>query len=161
MAIDTIASSLLALDVFRGLTAAQIGRIAATADRMIFPDGHVMARVGDVADGAIIVVHGSASIRDDGTTVQSGLVIETGSMIGETAMLTEHHYGATIVARGVVRAVKIGREPLLEQMRSDPALREHFVRRLTSRLSRVALELRLIDERLAGHGQAAPAAARA
>ena len=70
-------------------------------------------------------------------------------MLGEGAMLTEHTYGLTVCAVGDVRAIQITRDALFAQLQDDPDLAEHLRARLANRLQRVALELRLIDERLA------------
>jgi CRP-like cAMP-binding protein len=64
-------------------------------------------------------------------------------------MLVEHNYAATVVANGRVRCLKLTRQALHEQMRSDPALAEHFERLITQRLQQVAAELRAIDRALA------------
>ena len=158
MAIDTIAGRLMDLDAFRGLAPGQVERIAREADRIIFRDGQTIAEAGQACDGALVIISGHANLLAHG---EPALLVEAGSMIGETGMLTEHHYGSTILARGEVRAIKIMRETLLELMRGDPPLREHFVGRVASRLSRMAVELRLIDERLATVGEEPRAVAAA
>jgi CRP-like cAMP-binding protein len=75
--------------------------------------------------------------------------IESGSLIGELAMLVDHDYAITVVARGSVRALKLVRETMHEQMRDDARLAEHISAKITSRLAGLADELRRIDSRLA------------
>lgn len=156
MAIDRIAQRLHDLDIFQGLAPGQIERIAREADRIIFRDGQTIAEAGTEADGAFVVISGRASAIADPSRAIQVHEIETGSMIAETAMLTEYAFGLTVQADGEVRAIKITREMLRGQMHDDPALADHFIGRVAARLSRVALELRMIDERLAiassGHG---------
>jgi CRP-like cAMP-binding protein len=149
MALDTIVSRLMALEVFRNLTGEQLARIAREADRIVFRDGHTLIEAGGDGDGALVIVAGRGSVVEDQERGTAARIVETGSMLGETAMLTEHQHGLTVVAEGDVRAIKITREALLKMMQADPALAAHFHERLLARLQRVALELRMIDERLA------------
>ncbi|MDX2155544.1 MAG: cyclic nucleotide-binding domain-containing protein [Hyphomicrobiaceae bacterium] len=161
MAIDRIAGQLAALEMFRGLDDERLRRIAREADRIIFRDGQSIAEAGEDADGGVLIVSGKALTRAEPTTGSAEEFIEAGALIGEMAMLTEHRCAVGVVAVGDVRAVKITREALHTLMQDDPALAEHFQHRLTARLSRVALELRLIDERLAAACAMAGSAAAA
>lgn len=149
MAIDTIAQRLLDLEVFRGIASERIERLAREADRIIFRDGQTIAQAGADADGAFVLVAGSAMAAEDPERGVPAHRVETGSMIAESAMMTEHQFGLTITADGDVRAIKITRELLRTMLLEDPALRDHFIGRIAARLTRVAIELRLVDERLA------------
>ena len=154
MAIDTIAMRLLGLEMFRGLDADQIERIAREAERLIFRDGQRIVEAGSVCDGAIVIIAGSARALADAERGLEERRIVPGSLLAETAMLTEHQTAITVVADGDVRAVKIVRETLHAAMQDDPAIAGHFAERLAARLQRMAIELRMIDERLAAASQA-------
>lgn len=149
MAIDTIAQRLFDLEVFRGLAPAEVERIAREAERIIFRDGQTIVAAGTDADGAFVLVAGRAMALADPSRGTAAHAIEAGSMLAESAMLTEHRVGLTVVADGDVRAIKITRELLHAMMLEAPEIAEHFVGRVAARLTRVAIELRLIDERLA------------
>ncbi len=149
MALDTITGCLNDLDVFRGLTPAQLERLAREADRIIRRDGQTLIEAGAMGDGALVIVAGHALTLADPDRGFEATTVRPGSMLGEAAMLTERHYNLTVVADGDVRAIKIARATLAANMRDDPALAAHFQARIAARLSRVALELRVIDERLA------------
>lgn len=158
MALDVIAGRLMCLDVFRGLGAAQIERIAQDAERMLFRDGQRIIRAGDDGDGAIVLIAGGARILADPESGIEERAVEPGSLLGEPAMLSEHQFRITAVASGDVRAVHLARSVLRMQMVEDPSLADHFHARLANRLQRVAVELRLIDERLAAASQVAATA---
>jgi CRP-like cAMP-binding protein len=149
MALDAIAGRLLGLDIFRGLAPHQIERIAREAERLIFRDGQKIVEAGAETDGALVIIAGLAKALAEPSHGLEEFTIEPGSMLGETAMLTEHRSAVTILAHGDVRAVKVARETLLRHMEEEPTLAEHFHERLAERLQRTALELRMIDERLA------------
>lgn len=153
MAIDAIAQRLFDLEVFRGLAPEQASQIAREAERIIFRDGQTIAKAGADADGAFVLVAGRANVLSDPERGIAEQSIEPGSMIGELAMLTEHQFGVTVLADGDVRAIKITRDLMRQHMLGDQALAAHFMDRLSARLTRVAVELRLIDERLAIVGE--------
>jgi CRP/FNR family transcriptional regulator, cyclic AMP receptor protein len=165
MAIDKLVAPLLRVPLFAGLKPLQLTEIARQAERISFRPGAKITTAGEPGDGAYLIVAGEA-VR---VSLDRDQAIEPGSLIGEIAMLTEHTYGATVIARGRVHALKITRSALHAQMRDDPPLADHFTRLLAERLTQVAAEMRGIDEMLAGaarrvHGSAAtrePAAGKA
>lgn len=159
MALDVIAGRLMCLDVFRGLSPAQIERMAQDGERMLFRDGQKIIEAGEDGEGAIVLIAGGARILEDPESGIEERGIEPGSLLGETAMLAEHQFRITVVATGDVRAVRLARSVLRKQMEEDPGLADHFHARLANRLQRVAVELRLIDERLASASQMAATAA--
>jgi len=159
MALDLIADRLHRLEVFRGLTAEQLERIARDAERLIFRNGQKLLEAGGDGEGAIVIISGYATALAEPELGDDAYEIEAGSMLGEAAMLSEHQFRVTVVAAGDVKAVRINRATLLAHMQEDPTLAEHFYSRVVSRLQRVAVELRLIDERLAAVSQPEPAAA--
>jgi CRP-like cAMP-binding protein len=153
MALDLIAARLSRLDLFRGLTSIQLQRLARDADRMIFRDGQKILTAGEDGDGAIVIISGRAVVLADPELGGEVEDVEAGSMLGEAAMLTEHTFGMTVAAVGDVRAVQLTREALYAHLQDDPELADRLRERLANRLQRVAVELKLIDERLAVAGQ--------
>jgi CRP-like cAMP-binding protein len=71
--------------------------------------------------------------------------VPAGSLLGEMAMLIETQHSSTVIARNTVRALRISREDLQAQMAEDVSLADHFVQRITARLSTVLDTLRAID----------------
>jgi CRP-like cAMP-binding protein len=159
MAIGKLVAPLLRVPLFAGLKPLQITEIARLAERCRFEQGDVITRAGDEADGAYLIASGLADrVAGEGGAAASE-PIEPGSLVGEMAMLVEHRYGATVVARDRVLCLKITRAALRAQLEEDPALALHLQRRITDRLARVADDLRRIDETLAACGSRATSAA--
>jgi CRP-like cAMP-binding protein len=164
MAIDKLVAPLMRVPLFAALKPLQLTEIARQAERLTFRLGSTITRAGEPGDGAYLVVAGEAvRVPAGGGPAQA---VEPGSLVGELAMLTEHVYGATVVAQGRVNALKITRAGLHAQMREDPKLAEHFTSLLAARLMRVAEEMRSIDQvlataadRMAAAGPPAPALA--
>jgi CRP-like cAMP-binding protein len=147
MSKDRLVVPLLRVPIFAGLRPLQITEIARNAERVKFRPGDTLTAAGTQGDGAYLIVSGAAvRVLHPGDATEP---IVPGSLIGEMAMLVEHEYGATVVARDRVLCLKITRAALHAQMLDDPALAHHFERHLRDRLSRVAEDLREIDNILA------------
>ena len=162
MAMDNLAALLLRLPIFARLKPLQLAEIVHRADRLKFWPGDLITKAGRSGDGAYLIVSGLAHrITGPGLEAASEPVAP-GSLIGEMAMLVEHHYGSTIVARERVCCLKFLRSALHAQMREDVSLAEHFHDRVTEQLLRTAEELRRIDKDFAARGAATlqPAPAR-
>jgi CRP-like cAMP-binding protein len=148
-----LVAPLLGVPIFAGLSPLQITEIARNAERMKFGPGQLIVSAGGGGDGAYLIVSGAAERVLDTDDAREPVAV--GSLIGEMAMLVEHEYRATIVARDRVLCLKITRTALQAQMLDDPALARHFERHLRERLSRVAQEMREIDAILATYAPAA------
>ena len=150
MLYQEVALRLLDLELFRGLGRDQVTAIARVGERMLFRPGHTIVRAGAPGDAAFLLLAGDAVTM--AMNEQASMAIEPGSLIGELAMLIEHDYAVTVVCCSQVRAISIGRDALEALMLVEPEIADHFVARLSSRLSRVAGELRRIDQILARAG---------
>jgi len=149
MAIDALVKPLLSIELFQGLKPLQITEIARRADRIVYRPGDVIIAEDQPADAAVVIVSGEAHrVSGPGIDAAGGVVPE-GSLIGEMAMLIETLPTSTVVARSPVRALRIARSEMHQQMEADPSLAEHFVDRISRRLGQLADELRSIDQVLA------------
>jgi CRP-like cAMP-binding protein len=152
MAISALAQYFLRQEIFQGLKPLQITEIIRRAERIVYRPGEMIIEEDSPADAAILLVGGDA-VRIVGSDLRPRAEpIETGSLLSELAMLIETGHNATVVAKTTVRALRIPRHELNEQMAADPAVADHFVARLTARLTAIAAELRAIDETLASPG---------
>lgn len=145
---DSITASLKDLEVFRGLHQRQLTSLVQNAERIVYRAGQNIISEGQPGDGAILIVAGEAEIVE-ASGERLSQKVAPGSLVGELAMLIEHDYRITVVAKGNVRALKISRDAMYEMMLTDRSLTEHFISRLSSRLSRIAIELRRVDGLLA------------
>ena len=155
MAVDKVITPMLRVPIFCGLKPLQLTEIARQAERMAFRAGSTITEAGSLGDGAYLIVSGDA-VRMPELRSDEPEPIEPGSLIGEIAMFVDHAYGATVVAKGRVHCLKILRSALYEQMQADPSLADHLSSALAARLTRVALEMRKIDQLLAVPGDPNP-----
>lgn len=150
MTIDALVAPLLKIALFQGLRPLQITEIARRAERIVFRPGQAIVEADKEGDAAFVIVSGEA-VRTQGPDI--GAIPEpvpVGALLGEMAMLVETEYSSTIVAQTPVRALKINRAEMYEQMAEDHQLAEHLIGKITGRLKSLAVELRAIDRQLAG-----------
>lgn len=149
---------MLKLEIFQGLRPLQITEIARRAYRVVYKPGDTIIQEDEDGDAAIIIVSGEA-VRIAGPALASPAeAVPEGSLLGEMAMLIETRHSSTVVARTTVRALRIARDDLQEQMAEDAALADHFVQRITARLSVVLDHLKAIDSMVADTTAIAPTA---
>ncbi len=148
MSVDRIVTPLQRVALFAGLRLEQLEEIAQRAEKLRFKAGDVIAQRGANADGAFLIVSGQAE-RMDATAAGDREPIEEGSLIGEMAMIIDHEYRSTVVARDRVLCLKINRSVLTQHMIEDPTIADSLHEQMTRRLMRTAEELRKIDASLA------------
>lgn len=157
---DRIVSPLQRVALFASLSPQQLEEIAHRAEKLRFRAGDTITQRGAVADGAYIIVSGQAECLD-GNTPGDREAIEEGSIIGEMAMIIDHEYRSTVVARDRVLCLKVNRSALVQQMMEDPTVADGLHEQMTRRLMRTAEELRRIDTTLANSWGGPPPAAAA
>lgn len=153
MTFASLAEPLRRVALFQGLRPLQVSEIARRADRVVFKPDDTIIKEGEAGDGAYLIVTGTAVRTTAPGTDASAEPLGPGTLVGEMAMLVETDYSSTVICREPVRALKITRAGLLEQMSSDLALADHIVEKLSGRLKELANELRKVDETLAAAGK--------
>ncbi len=148
MASNKIVDTLRQAAVFQGLQPPQLSELARHAERIKFSPGDHITRAGEAGTGAFLLVSGAAERLAEPGAPDKPEPVQPGSLIGLLAMLIEHAYGSSIVARERVFCLKITRLGLSAQMVGDPSLAQHLERHVTQRLLSVARELREIDSLL-------------
>jgi CRP/FNR family cyclic AMP-dependent transcriptional regulator len=148
MASSKIVEALQQVAIFHGLEARQLAALARHTERIKFAPGEFITRAGAAGDGAYLLVSGAAERLPDAGVTEPAERVEPGSFIGQLAMLIEHAYGSSVVARERVNCLKITRAGMHAQMVGDPSLALHFERHVTQHLGAVARQLREIDSLL-------------
>ena len=148
MASNQIVEALRQVAIFRDLQPAQLAELARHTERIKFAAGDAITRAGEAGSGAYLLVSGAAERLPEPGRAEPPEALAPGSLIGQLAMLIEHAYGSSIVARERVFCLKITRAGILAQMAADPPLAQHFERHVTNRLLTVAKQLREIDSLL-------------
>lgn len=147
MSANPLLAPLSRVRIFQGLPEAQLLKIARSAERIVYRPGDIITAAGAGADAAVLIVGGDTEVIIEGNPSRVE-PIEAGSLVGEMAMFIEHVYGVTTRAAGSARALRLHRKAMHLLMLEDPAIADHCVRVMTSRLHQVAGELRRIDDDL-------------
>jgi len=146
---QSVLGPLLRVPLFAKLKPLQITELARQAERIKFRAGAVIAKAGEPADGAFLIVTGTAEQKAPGV-LSAPERVEEGALVGELAMFVEYVPATTIVASERVHCLKLTRAAIHEQMSADPALARHFEDIFVERLKRTAADLRAVDNMLAG-----------
>jgi len=146
MSTDDFAAPLSHVALFAGLKPSQLADMAQRAEKFRYEPGETVIRAGQPGDGAYLLVSGRVDCL---TGAPAPEPVEPGSLMGEMAMLIEHDYDATFVARERAFCLKLSRAEMHAQMLQDRSLIEHFQRRITERLARASEDLRRVDDALA------------
>jgi CRP/FNR family transcriptional regulator, cyclic AMP receptor protein len=144
MSVDTTVALLQRIPILARLRPAQITEIARIAEQAKFRSGDCITEAGASGEVAYLLVSGDAE-----RAAAPGQLLPPGSLIGELAMLVDHAYGATIVAKGRVHCLKITRSAMHGLMLSDPSLADVLSQHITERLRKAANGLLRIDSLLA------------
>jgi CRP-like cAMP-binding protein len=150
MAMSALVKPLLALPIFQGLKPLQLTEIVRRAERIIYRAGDVIVAENEQSDAAIVIISGRC-VRLDvaGDEARSqGEVVSEGSIIAELAMLVEIVHGATIIAQGPVKALRITREKMHAHLKDDMSLTLHFTSLIIERLQLLAEELSAVESLL-------------
>ena len=86
------------LDLFSGVSRAQLAQISQHLTRLTLPAGRVLVHEGAVGDEFLILVEGRAEVSRDGRVIAT---LGRGDLVGELALLHEHGRGrrnATVTA---------------------------------------------------------------
>jgi CRP-like cAMP-binding protein len=143
---ENLAAALLRLPIFTGIKPSHLALITQTAERVKYLPGEVITKAGQPGDAAYVVLTGAAQrVAGPGAAAPTE-DITPGSLIGEMAMLIEHDYTATVIARDRVFCLKVLRSAVHAQMLADPTLAQHFHDRVSEQLKRTVDELRRIDK---------------
>jgi CRP/FNR family cyclic AMP-dependent transcriptional regulator len=144
MSVDSTAALLQRIPIFARLSDGQIAEIARIADKAKFRSGDCITEADASGEAAYLLVSGEVE-----RAAEPGQLLPPGSLIGELAMLIDHAYAATIVAKGRVHCLKITRSAMHGLMLTDPSLAETLSQHITERLRKAASGLMRIDQLLA------------
>ena len=90
--------------LFAGVDAQGLARIGERAIEVEFPDGHVIARQGDVGTGFFVIVSGGARVVRDGATIAT---LGPGDFFGELSVLDGRPRNAHVIAHGLTTCLAL------------------------------------------------------
>ncbi|GAA5799163.1 cAMP dependent protein kinase regulatory subunit [Helicostylum pulchrum] len=96
--------------LFKSLELSEIHKIADALEPVNFDDGDIVLNEGDIGDNFYLIEQGEALFyKSDGTNQQLVNDMKKGDYFGELALLTDKPRAATVVAKGNLRCVTLGK----------------------------------------------------
>ncbi|MEP6694265.1 MAG: cyclic nucleotide-binding domain-containing protein, partial [Chloroflexota bacterium] len=121
--------------LFAELPASDLKQIAAVSGEQLYEDGTFIAREGDAGNELLVIVDGEIAV----VTGERELVRrKRGDYVGEMAILDGEPRSASLVARGAVRVLRIGRREFETILRERPETSHALLLVLTRRLREVS-----------------------
>ena len=117
--------------LFASLSGRHLRRVAGLARIRRFHDGAVMMRSGDTGDTMYVLLDGRATVRIRG---RGEVELGVGSFVGELSLLDDGPRSRTVVAKGPVLALTIGRGAFRKLLRAEPAIAVAVAEELARRL---------------------------
>jgi small-conductance mechanosensitive channel/CRP-like cAMP-binding protein len=122
------ASMLRRSELFAGLTAAEIDRLASRLVFAPFAAGDLITRQGASAHWLYILARGSVAVLlETGNDEQRELAqLDAPAFFGEMGLMTGEPRSATVIARGDVTCYRLDKEGFAEALRLRPGIAEHL-----------------------------------
>jgi hypothetical protein len=122
--------------LFADLEATDLERVAEIAEERGFADGETIAAEGELGDELHIVIEGTIRVVQDRGGSEHELARRTaGDVVGEMSLLTRTPRMASLVADGIVRAIRIGYREFESMLRERPDVALGVMRVLAQRLA--------------------------
>lgn len=123
------------VDLFSGLTAAELQTLAGQLSFAPFAQGDIITRQGAVAHWLYLLVSGTAEVWFEEPGGQKRLVntLQEGSVFGEMGLMTGAPRSATVIAGTDAACYRLDKAGLQEILESRPAIAENIAAILASR----------------------------
>ncbi|MBO6677427.1 Crp/Fnr family transcriptional regulator [Parvibaculum sp.] len=154
MSLEPAVAILQQLDLFAGLDPVRLEVVAFTCERREYAPGATLFTEGDEADCAYLILGGEAVMlaRDDAGS-PNALRLDTGDLIGETALFEPGKRRTTVRAVTSLYTLRIGRDMFQRLLGEFPEMAGSVAARLADRLNAVGAELEDLRSRLAIQGK--------
>jgi CRP-like cAMP-binding protein len=122
--------------LFADLAPSDLKQVAAVAAEEVFGDSEVLATQGEPGDELFVIVSGSVQVLASGRAGQPVELarVDSGSYVGEMAILTGEPCMASLVAVGSLRVLTIGQKQFESILRDRPETSLAVIRVLCARL---------------------------
>jgi CRP-like cAMP-binding protein len=148
MTIEDDIAFLQRIPILRPLGASALRIIAISAESSHLEPGQVLFKAGDAADGAYIVQHGSFRLDPD-RGGEAEVIAGPGTLLGESALLTETKRPATATARELSMVLRISRAMFVKMLEGYPDAAHRLREVIAARASQWARDFENVRASLA------------
>jgi putative ABC transport system ATP-binding protein len=113
------------LELFKGLTPAELTNTAERMKRRQYLPGDAVVRQGEVGHEFYVVASGQVMIRRDGEARELA-VIDPGGFFGEQALITETPRNASCIAKSEVEVYALAKDDFRRAFETNPSFREQL-----------------------------------
>jgi CRP/FNR family cyclic AMP-dependent transcriptional regulator len=131
LTVERRAELFAACQLFGGLDAGGLGALAAVAQEIEFPAGHVIARQDDIGTGFFVVVSGRVRVIREGTTLAT---LGPGDFFGELSVIDHEPRNASVVAAEPVVCLALASWDFDAVLLAEPAIAVGILRGIARRL---------------------------
>lgn len=130
------------IPLFRAMAPARLKLLAFTSERITFRPAQSLFHQGEVAEAAYVILEGEADVvvESNGKSICVATVGRD-SFVGEISILCDVPRTATVIAKGPLQTLKIGREEFLNLLQEFPEMAIDMMRVLAERLSATTADL--------------------
>lgn len=118
--------------LFTGCSKAELGHIAMIADELTLPPARTVIREGDRGREFLVVIDGTATIRQQGEQIGT---LGPGDFAGEIALVTDSPRTATIETETDFRVLVISGPAFRSLLRRSPSIEGKILQELARRLA--------------------------
>jgi len=149
MSLEPTIALLKRLELFSGLDPVRLEVVAFTCERREYAPGATLFEAGDEADCAYLILDGEAAMlaRDESGAAQA-LRLDTGDLIGETALFEPQRRLTTVRAVSSLHTLRIGRDMFQRLIGEFPEMAGAVASRLAGRLAAIGRELSTLVNQL-------------
>ena len=125
------------VELFRGLAARGLERVASICSEETYPANHTLFREGDPGDAVYLIVKGSVVVFTGGDGTRPERVLSelgAGACIGEMAVLDASPRSATVRALERTRTLRVPGEGFKRVMSERPEMSQAIVAELVKRM---------------------------
>jgi len=119
--------------IFAGLWRRDLERVAAAVEVVDTDPGAEVVRQGELGHDLYVIVHGSATVTEDG---RPAAMLGPGDTFGETGVFAGARHPASVIAADPLRLAVLGRRAALGLLHVVPQLAPHLLRGMAARLGR-------------------------
>jgi CRP-like cAMP-binding protein len=146
MALKEDVTILAALPVFRPFPEEALRLLAFSSESRILRSGDLLIRAGVPSDGAYLVRTGRIRIiRQD---VPGDLMVESGTLIGESGLIIDNEFRFTAMAVEASSVLHIPRASVRKVLQEFPSAAEELRRDILERLQDIGSRIARISEKL-------------
>ena len=148
MSLETIVSMLQRHALFSRLDRVRLEVIAFSAETLSFAPGATVCEAGTLAEGALLVLDGEAAMFLEEEGGRRALRLDSGDLIGETALIEPRSWQATVRAVSALEAVRLRRDIFQRLIAEFPEMGQLVTAHLADRLEELQDDLGRLKARL-------------